>query len=173
MERAREPASRNEPTRTSGQSTGRHDGVDQASLIGSPGNIATRINNWANRKGQGPAAVKSAAYEEVRATISAALGRGEGSGAFRLEKPYPTEFAGRSRKGPLPDDQPLPGFEQAIAERTGAEDEERERQLTEELLKPNGDIEKAAGETERNSPLFENSDANPQSGLFGTKKPQS
>ena len=60
-----------------------------------------------------------------------------------------------------------------MREQSAAQAEERGHQLTNELSRPRGDIEKAAGEMERNSPLFEGSEANPQSGLFGKEKPQS
>jgi hypothetical protein len=66
----------------------------------------------------------------------------------------------------------LPGFEKAVREQSVAQAQERGRQLTNELSRPKGDIEKTAGEMERNSPLFEGSEANPQSGLFGKQKPQ-
>lgn len=63
----------------------------------------------------------------------------------------------------------LPGFESAIAEqKRGAMRVQGER-LTEEANRPLGDVESAAGEMERTSPLFRNSEANPQSDLFRSK----
>ena len=59
-----------------------------------------------------------------------------------------------------------------MREQSAAQAEERGRQLTNDLSRPKGDIEKAAGDMERNSPLFEGSEANPQSGLFGKENPK-
>jgi hypothetical protein len=63
----------------------------------------------------------------------------------------------------------LPGFESAIAEqKRGAARVQGER-LGEEVNRPLGSIEQAAGEMERTSPLFRNTKANPQSDLFAPR----
>lgn len=66
----------------------------------------------------------------------------------------------------LPGEVPLPGFESAVDEMDRAEQEARTQDLSEEMLRPLGGIDKAAGEMERNSPLFAGTDANPQGRLF-------
>jgi hypothetical protein len=78
----------------------------------------------------------------------------------------PTELMSRIRDKALAGDQPLPGFESALDEKAAAAVAEQARQLTEELLKPAGDIGKAASDMERNSPLFRGTAASPQDELF-------
>jgi hypothetical protein len=50
--------------------------------------------------------------------------------------------------------QALPGFEEAVRERERVRGEDQRRLLTEEMRRPGGNIDRAAGEMERNSPLF-------------------
>ena len=129
-------------------------------------------------KGDDSNVVKREAYDATRTALAEALNGGEGS------RPQPVQVhPGRgslspaeARNGPGAVTQvkpALPGFENAVREQSAAQAEERGHQLTNELSRPRGDIEKAAGEMERNSPLFEGSEANPQSGLFGKEKPSS
>jgi hypothetical protein len=61
----------------------------------------------------------------------------------------------------------LPGMGQVPAERAEATAEQQRKDLTEKLTEPPKSIERAAGEMEQKSPLFRDTEANPQSGLFG------
>jgi hypothetical protein len=110
--------------------------------------------------GDNPAAVKARAYEAVRQSLSQALSGREASEPERAKevpepKPAPEEVAPT-----------LPGMESAVAEQRDAAAEESGRQLSDQMRAPAPSIEKTAGEMERNSPLFAETEANPQGGLF-------
>lgn len=64
----------------------------------------------------------------------------------------------------------LPGMETAVREQKAAAEAHRGEELTKELARPLGSIDERAGEMERNSPLFRDTEASPQRGLFSTKK---
>lgn len=66
----------------------------------------------------------------------------------------------------LPGERPLPGMERAVEEQDEAGAARRGEELTEELRRAKGDISRKAGEMERESPLFRDTDANPQGRLF-------
>jgi hypothetical protein len=121
------------------------------------------------------AAIKRDAYTQIRKSLDSlrgpegehaggvqeiagsATGREHGPGDGREFEPV---AGGEPRNGVA-----LPGFEEAIDEQREAAATERGNQFSAELTRPKGDIEKVAGEMERNSPLFEGSEANPQGGL--------
>jgi len=94
------------------------------------------------------------------------LGRRDDAGAHELQE----NAGGLAAAQPgATNDPALPGFERAVAEQRDAAAAERGHELTKDLNHPQGDIEKTAGETERNSPLFEGSAAvNPQKGPVRT-----
>lgn len=60
----------------------------------------------------------------------------------------------------------LPGMEHVPSERAEANAEQQGKDLTEKLAEPPKSIESKAGEIEQKSPLFRDSEANPQKGLF-------
>ena len=129
-------------------------------------------------KGDDSNVVKREAYTATRTALAEAL-NGPEAGRPQPVQVHPGRASlspaeTRNRPGAVAQVKPaLPGLENAVREQSAAQAEERGRQLGNELSRPRGDIEKAAGEMERNSPLFEGSEANPQSGLFGKEKPQS
>ncbi len=63
----------------------------------------------------------------------------------------------------------LPGMESAVAEQKKAAGEFQGEKLTQEINKPPASIEETAGKMERESPLFRNSEANPQKDMFASK----
>jgi len=65
-----------------------------------------------------------------------------------------------------PSEPTLPGMEHIPAERAQAAAEEQGRQMTEQMTEPPRSVESAAGEMERNSPLFRGSEASPQNEMF-------
>ena len=130
-------------------------------------------------KGDDSNVVKREAYTATRTALAEAI-NGPEAGRPQPVQVHPGRGSinpAEARNGPgtvVTQVKPaLPGFESAVREQSVAQAQERGRQLTNELSRPKGDIEKTAGEMERNSPLFEGSEANPQSGLFGKQKPQS
>jgi hypothetical protein len=133
------------------------------------------LNRAAGRlaKGDDSNAVKREAYNSARAALAETLASGEGSSPVRVQenpgrgRPAQEE-PGEQATAVAKTEPALPGFENAVREQSASQAEERGRQLSNELNRPKGDIEKAAGEMERKSPLFEGSEANPQSGLFAT-----
>ena len=60
----------------------------------------------------------------------------------------------------------FPGMEHLVAEGEQARTEEEKRAMEEQLRTPLADIDKKAGEMERNAPLFQGTDASPQGSLF-------
>jgi hypothetical protein len=63
----------------------------------------------------------------------------------------------------------LPGLETAIEEQKRGAARVQGEHLSEEANRPLGSIEQSAGEMERTSPLFRDTEANPQSDLFKSK----
>lgn len=63
----------------------------------------------------------------------------------------------------------LPGFESAIDEQRAGAERVRGEQLSGEARRPLGNIDEAAGEMERRSPLFRDSEANPQRNLLHSR----
>jgi hypothetical protein len=93
-------------------------------------------------------------------TAEAATGEGTSAGSDfftsrKLEQKAPTERQTA-----------LPGFESPLEELKRATERVRGEKLTEEANRPLGDIENAAGEMERNSPLFRGTAASPQGELL-------
>lgn len=133
-----------------------------------------------------PQEVKRAAYEAVRAAVSQTLGEPEGSRASGIqadargtEEPQglthkELEAAGQTgmfslekKGGVRPEDSlSLPGMENADAERAAALAEQTGQDLTDALRTPGKSISKNAGEMERESPLFRDSEASGQGQLF-------
>lgn len=66
----------------------------------------------------------------------------------------------------LSDEPTLPGMEQVPAERAKASAEQQGKDLTAKLTEPPKSIEGKAGEMEQKSPLFRDTDANPQKSMF-------
>jgi len=120
----------------------------------------------APRHGNGPRAAESG-----RAAVSRGAESAEGT-----ERPAHSES---SEATPSTEDSQdleqstLPGFQSAIAEqRRGAARVQGER-LSEEANRSLGSIEETAGRMERESPLFRDTEANPQSDLFKSKPSES
>lgn len=78
--------------------------------------------------------------------------------------------AGKTAPAPPATDTVLPHMEQAVAEHKAAAAEEQGRQLTREIAAPPESVSRAAGEMERESPLFRDSEASGQEGLFGDER---
>lgn len=75
--------------------------------------------------------------------------------------------------GPVPENGPtgiIPGLEHAAAEQARAAAITRGEKLTQEINRPLGSIESAAGEMETKSPLFRGTEASPQREIFGNEK---
>ena len=90
--------------------------------------------------------------------------------ALREGKPVPAnvlaEYPDLSREP----SNALPGMETAVREQKAAAETKGGEDLTEELARPLGSIEERAGEMERKSPLFRDTEASPQRGLFSAKE---
>lgn len=85
---------------------------------------------------------------------------------FESEVPLYQRAAG---KGVRPEDSLLlPGMENADTEREAARGEAEGKLLSDEMLRPKGDISGAAGRMERESPLFHGTGENPS--LFGSSR---
>jgi hypothetical protein len=116
-------------------------------------------------KGTNPAEAKRAAYERVRAAISETLGRrAESSVAGNPEDTPPTPAIRGSVESSA-----LPGMADDIRANKESAIEEQGKSLSAEMRQSPKSIERAAGEMERNSPLFSGSEANPQGGLFSPR----
>ena len=140
------------------------------------GPISSILDEAARRlaKGDNAGTVKSEAYQRVRAEVSKTLGGTEGQSAERPETaPKPESITPAEAGQPEGTVEPtLPGMERVPAERTEANAEEQGRQLTEKLTEPPKSIEHTAGEIEQKSPLFRDTETNPQGGLFGGESGQ-
>jgi 2'-5' RNA ligase len=147
--------------------------------------------------GEHAATVKADAYQAVRAEISQTLGGQEGkvppgleAGAGRSEaprdesgqpakavEPAPRESASLGGNPDVADlrkptrtqapEPTLPGMESVPAERAEAVAVQQGKDLTAKLIQPPKSIEAKAGEIEQKSPLFRDTEANPQEDLFG------
>ena len=78
------------------------------------------------------------------------------------------EAHAKQQAGKAPAEPTLPGMEHVPAERAQAAAEEQGRLMTEQMTEPPRSVESAAGEMERNSPLFRGTEASPQNEMFGT-----
>lgn len=113
-------------------------------------------------------AIKQQAYEDIRTAVSEALRGGKGSRAGGDE-----EAAGRgeSEADSEQSELTLPGLEDDVARQKESAAEvkgENDKQgIESSLTTPKDNVSKAAGEMERNSPLFRDSEASGQGGLFG------
>ena len=135
------------------------------------GPISTILDQSARRLADGANAVtvKSEAYARVRSEVSKTLGGSEGKVPERLEA-----GTGRSqvaepetRQPESPVESTLPGMEHVPAERAEANARHQSEELTAKLTEPPKSIEAKAGEIEQKSPLFRDTEANPQESLFG------
>lgn len=125
------------------------------------GPIASILDEAAKRLADGkesPAAIKSDAYQRVRTEVSKTLGGEEEPVPQGLEK-------GAGRAGAV--EPTLPGMEHVPAERAEANAEHQGQELTAQLTAPPKSIEGKAGEIEQRSPLFRDTEANPQRDMFG------
>jgi 2'-5' RNA ligase len=129
------------------------------------------------------AAVKQRAYEDIRSAVSEALGSGQGTGVGRDEEtadgppdeqPDKAALEEASQTGfftPREPELTLPGMEDDVARQKESAAEvkvEGEKEAIEAALtNPKDNISKATGEMERESPLFRDSEASGQGGLFG------
>ena len=66
----------------------------------------------------------------------------------------------------------LPGMENVPAERAAARGVQQAQDMSEEMARPQGNVEAAAGEMERNSPLFNSSEAGGMSNMFAPQNAQ-
>ncbi|MCU1301406.1 MAG: hypothetical protein JWQ87_1690 [Candidatus Sulfotelmatobacter sp.] len=134
------------------------------------GPISSILDESARRlvDGDNAGTVKSEAYQQVRGEVSKTLAGSEAGSAGRSERaPKPTAVAeAGTRQQESPVEPTLPGMEQVPAERAEANAEQQGRDLTEKLAEPPKSIESKAGEIEQKSPLFRDTEANPQKGLF-------
>jgi hypothetical protein len=146
-------------------------------------------------KGGNDGETKAAAYRQAREALSRAIsGREEASPAGSEagsgkqqgisgkdeagDEPAPVskaelEAAGQNamfalrRKGVRPEDSfSLPGMDDDIKAQDASAAEVRGEELSKAFAEPHDDISKAAGEMEKYSPLFRDTEANPQPGLF-------
>jgi hypothetical protein len=158
------------------------------------GTVAQVLDEASRQLAQGAEAshVKQQAYERIRSAVSQTLAGRQAEGVERGEA-YPgpgarpqaealpgiepsavPQFLRKLQPKPAPAagaEAPLPGMQQAIAEQRTAAAEEQGRQLTQEIAAPAESVSRAAGEMERASPLFRESEAGGQKNLFGRAKP--
>src|ERR1019366_9767271 len=117
------------------------------------GPVGSTLESAAQRltTGENQNVVKQTAYAAIRQSVSETLAGSQGSSAGRVqENPEPT----------------LPGFEATPQERANAIASEQGQSFTEQLRQPSQSVTAATGEMERESPLFHDSEASGQSGLF-------
>jgi hypothetical protein len=134
------------------------------------GPIATILDEAARKlaAGESLATVKSDAYTRVRAEVSKTLGGSEGASAGGSEAAPETPAPVRQES---PVEPTLPGMEHVPAERAEANAEQQGKDLSAKLTEPPKSIESKAGEIEQKSPLFKDTEANPQAALFGNQSP--
>lgn len=120
-------------------------------------------------EGENGGKVKSDAYERIRSEVRKTLSGTEGQLPERVEA-----GAGRGEAAEAPAGKPedsveptLPGMEQVPAERAEANAEQQGKDLTAKLTEPPKSIEAKAGDIEQHSPLFRDTEANPQGNIFG------
>ncbi|HEV7674371.1 MAG TPA: 2'-5' RNA ligase family protein [Candidatus Angelobacter sp.] len=130
-----------------------------------------------------PEDVKSRAYQAVRAELRKAVTGSEGQGAERVQEHpgHAEEDAGNAdrqasvkpsdleelRRPKNKSEEPtLPGMEPHVAAEKEAVAEKHGEDLSREITAPKESISTKTGEMERNSPLFRDSEASGQSGLF-------
>lgn len=134
------------------------------------GPIASILDEAARKlaDGQSPASVKSEAYTRVRSEVSKTLGGTEREVPERLEAGAGRDevAAGTTGKPEGAVEPTLPGMEHIPAERAEAAADQQGKDLTAQLTEPPKSIEGKAGEIEQKSPLFRDTEANPQGGLF-------
>jgi hypothetical protein len=117
------------------------------------GPIGSTLESAAQRlaAGENQNVVKQNAYTAIRQSVSETLAGSQGPSADRVqENPEPT----------------LPGFEATPQERAAALGESTGQRLTETATQPGENISSVTGKMERESPLFHDSEASGQSGLF-------
>lgn len=127
------------------------------------GPISSILDESARRlaDGENGGTVKADAYQRVRAEVSKTLGEPEERSP---DRPKETPQANQEIEPTLP------GMEQVPAERAEASAEQHGKDLSDKLTEPPKSIERAAGEMEQKSPLFRDTEANPQGGLFGSER---
>lgn len=104
--------------------------------------------------------------EEDRAGEGAGRGRQRGDvdvqqGSEEKRAPEAELAFQRGRAPKPPPSMMLPGFEEDVDAQKRSEEEEQARRLSEQMHSAKGDISRAAGEMERNSPLFRGTGDNP------------
>jgi ParB-like chromosome segregation protein Spo0J len=112
--------------------------------------------------GTKPAEVKQRAYERVREFWIALRGRAAGSD-FESVRPDQARLEAPTDKLGTPT---LPGMAKHVEADRASASEEQGKALTREMQRTPESVDRSAGEMERKSPLFSDSEANPQSGLF-------
>jgi GGDEF domain-containing protein len=137
------------------------------------GPIASILDESARRlaDGENAATVKADAYQRVRAEVSQTLSGAAGRSAKRFEgasESHKTSESG-TRQQETPVKPTLPGMESVPAERAAADAEEQGRRLSEKIIEPPQSIEARAGEIEQRSPLFRDTEANPQREMFSSE----
>ena len=96
-----------------------------------------------------------------------AAGAGEAAGELAAQRSGEAAFQrGKPRPIKPEDSLALPGMEGADVERRSAAGEEQGRLLTEEMRRPGENIDRMAGEMERNAPLFAGTEAGGMASLF-------
>lgn len=135
------------------------------------GPISSILDESARRlaDGENAGTVKSDAYQRVRTEVSKTLGGSEERSVERPEgalEPQRSSEAEAS-KPEAPVEPTLPGMEHVPAERAEANAEQQGKDLTDKLSEPPKSIEAKAGEIEQQSPLFRDTEANPQRDMFG------
>jgi hypothetical protein len=139
------------------------------------GPIDDILNRAAGEVADGKAGAKQQAYDDIRTELTKTIGGGEVSGADGVEgdSDRPPDRASLERAGQQgffsPVEHVLPGLEDDVAkqEESAAEVKaEGEKKDVEASLTKTESVDKAAGDMERNSPLFRDSEANDQGGLF-------
>jgi 2'-5' RNA ligase len=141
------------------------------------GEIADILDQAARRlaEREDAAAVKSDAYKRIREAVRRTL---EGRTAERASGPEGIPGSSGEPQEPAPAaahiqhtvEPTLPGMESVPAERAEANAEQQGKELSEKLTEPPKSVERAAGEIEQKSPLFRDTEANPQESLFAGRQ---
>ena len=125
------------------------------------------------QKGANANEIKQRAYTSIREALSKVVPGAAGSGDKPVSKAAQAEAS--SQQDPLfqrkvSDDRIFPGMESMVAEGDQARADLQQQGMEEQMRSPTGDISKAAGEMERNSPLFHGTGDNPT--LFQSQIPE-
>lgn len=135
-------------------------------------NFYRLIDDAAAEARQASAEESTGSGNELRAEESSSTAKGT-TAHITEEPPANAEFLKAETvktKAPAEKQNALPGFESAIEEQKTAAERVRGEKLTAETKQPLGNIDNAAGEMERNSPLFRGTGASPQGELLGAEQ---